>query len=89
MTTDPNTEKIHDQVVKMYKAGERLSDITDKTGVPRPTVYWILQKRGIRPSRTKPMGEEITTSEVLEQLAAANREIGKLQAEIERLKRRK
>lgn len=96
MTEKSVPEDVYDKVVEMYLAGARLKDITAETGVPRPTIYWALQKRGLRPSRSQPNPQEITTSQVLEQLAAANREIGKLQAqlaerdaEIARLKSRK
>jgi hypothetical protein len=89
-------DEVYDKVVEMYQAGARLKDITAVTGVPRPTIYWALQKRGLKPSRERRSVEEVNTSQVLEQLAAANREIGRLTtlleqavAEIARLKSRK
>lgn len=89
-------DEVYDRVVAMYLQGARLKDITAETGVPRPTIYWALQKRGLKPSREKRNVEEVNTSQVLEQLAAANREIGRLttlleqrEAELARLKSRK
>jgi hypothetical protein len=76
----------YDKVVAMYQSGARLVDITRETGVPRPTIYWALRQRGITPSRTKAAStEEITVHQVLEQLAVANREVGRLQARVEQL----
>lgn len=82
-------EEPYDKAVKMYLEGRRLSEITTETGVPRSAVYWALRQRGIVPSRTvrnKGGEENMTISQVLEQLNAANREIGRLKAIIEQLK---
>lgn len=77
-----------DEVVRLYKAGTKTQEITDQTGVPRPTIYWILNERGVRPSRTKAKAAEgIDVGQVLAQLAAAEREIGRLQAELDGEKR--
>lgn len=84
MTDMSEREDPYDKVVSMYQSGARLVDITRETGVPRPTIYWALRQRGITPSRLKNV-EEVTVQQVLEQLAAANREVGKLQARIEGL----
>lgn len=73
-----------DQVVDLYRAGVKTAQITEQTGVPRPTIYWILNERGVRPSRTKRAPEGIDTAQVLEQLSAAEREIGRLQEALER-----
>lgn len=73
-----------DEVVRLYQAGVKTQDITDQTGVPRPTIYWILNERGVRPSRTKRAPDGIDTAQVLERLAAAEREIGRLTAELAR-----
>lgn len=89
-------DEVYDRVIEMYQSGARLKDITEATGVPRPTIYWALQKRGLRPTRTKTQTEDISAAQVLEQLAAANREIGRLQTlldereeEIAKLKERR
>jgi orotate phosphoribosyltransferase-like protein len=73
-----------DEVVRLYKAGVKTHEITDQTGVPRPTIYWILNERGVRPSRTKAKAAEgIDVAQVLAQLAAAEREVGRLEAELQ------
>lgn len=71
-----------DEVINLYKAGVKTQEITDKTGVPRPTIYWILNERGVRPSRTKRVAEGVDVGQVLEQLAAAEREIGRLTEQV-------
>jgi orotate phosphoribosyltransferase-like protein len=71
-------DALKDRVVELYKAGAKTADITEETGVPRPTIYWILNERGVRPSRTKRQAEGVDVAQVLEQLAAAEREIGRL-----------
>ena len=73
-----------DEVVALYRQGVKTSDITDQTGVPRPTIYWILEQRGVRPSRTKRQPQEINVDQVLERLEAAERENGRLTALLER-----
>jgi len=75
-----------DQVVDLYKAGTKTEEITHITGVPRPTIYWILEQRGIKPSRTRRAAPEINVDQVLERLAAAEREVGRLTEALEREK---
>ena len=67
-----------DQVVDLYKQGVKTQQITEQTGVARPTIYWILNERGVRPSRTRRAADGIDTAQVVQQLAAAEREIGRL-----------
>lgn len=71
-------DELKDQVVELYKAGTKTADITEQTGVPRPTIYWILNERGVRPSRTKRAPEGVNVDQVLQRLAAAEREVGRL-----------
>lgn len=85
---DEIREEPYDKAVKLYLEGRRLSEITKETGIPRSALYWALRQRGIVPSRTsrnKGVEEQLTMSQVLEQLNAANREIGRLKAIIEQL----
>lgn len=77
-------DQTKDQVVAMYLAGTKTADITKQTGVPRPTIYWILNERGVRPSRTKRHSEEVNVDQVLERLAATEREVGRLNEALER-----
>lgn len=74
MTTnglDPETEQ---QVLDLYQAGTKLADITSETGVGRSTIYWLLSKHDIaptrmakRPPRPSPMPdtEGVATSDLL------------------------
>lgn len=39
------------KVVEMYLAGQKTAAITEETGVPRSTIYWILQQQGVQPQR--------------------------------------
>lgn len=83
---DPD-EQVRDRVVELYLEGKRVVDITQATGYSRPQVYWILRQRGVVPNRQKggAAREPASTMELIEALAAAERENGRLQAEVERL----
>jgi len=49
---NPVTDELSNEVVDLYvNQGARLADITDKTGVPRSTIYWILQRAGVDANR--------------------------------------
>ena len=76
------TPEVEDRVVEMYRSAAKTSEITAETGVPRPTIYWILQKRGITPSRAKRAPVEVNTDHLLQRLDAQAREIGRLEAEV-------
>lgn len=71
-------DDLKDKVVDLYKSGTKTAEITEQTGVPRPTIYWILNERGIRPSRTKRAPQGVDQDQLLERLAAAEREVGRL-----------
>lgn len=76
-------DKTKDEVVRLYRAGTKTAEITEATGVPRPTIYWILNERGVRPSRTKAKAAQgVDIGQVLEQLAASEREVGRLEEEL-------
>ena len=68
----------------MYQAGERLKDITEETGLGRPTIYWILKTEGVVPDR-QPRIDSLSVQELLEALRLAHEEIGRLRAELDRL----
>ena len=71
--------KVSARVVSMYESGERLIDITRATGVPRASIYWVLRKEGITPSRMpKPSGEMMSVHDVLDRLRTTERENGQL-----------
>lgn len=75
----PISDEMKDKVVALYKQGAKTQEITDQTGVPRPTIYWVLEQRGVKPSRNRPAAPEVNVDQVLERLSAAEREIGRLQ----------
>ena len=94
-TVKTNPESVKQQIIERYLAGDKIAVIESSTGVSRPTIYTYIKDAGYTPARatkTKP----VHTRDVMEQLAEANQEIGRLQArleiayeEIERLKKRK
>ena len=73
------------RVAAMYQAGERLKAITEETNLSRPTIYWILRTEGIVPDR-KPRVDSLSMKELLEALRLADQEIGRLTADLERLR---
>lgn len=48
---DAITDEVAAKVVQMYEDGAKLKDITEATGVPRSSIYWLLQKAGADPNR--------------------------------------
>lgn len=91
---DPHPEAVKNEIIERYLAGDKIAAIESTTGVSKPTIYAYIKQAGYVPARrnkTKP----VYTRDVMEQLAEANQEIGRLQArlevaeaEIERLKKR-
>ncbi len=47
---DPQVEE---DVVRMYRDGSTLAEITEATGVARSSIYWVLRKRDITPDRLR------------------------------------
>lgn len=92
---EPHPDSVKQLIIERYLAGDKIAAIESQTGVSRPTIYAYIKSAGYTPARgtkTKP----VHTRDVMEQLAEANQEIGRLQAklevayeEIERLKKRK
>ena len=80
--TENHPESVKQQVIERYLAGEKISIIESSTGVSKPTIYTYIKLAGYTPSRatkTKP----VHARDVMEQLAEANQEIGRLQAKLE------
>lgn len=73
------------KVVKMYQDGERVGDIVAETGVSRPTIYWILRTEGVKPQRHV-RDDVLSAAELADMLREAERQIGRLQAELEHCK---
>lgn len=92
---ESHPESLRKQIIERYLAGDKIAAIEESTGVSKPTIYDYIKAEGYAPARrvkTKP----VYTRDVMEQLAEANQEIGRLQAkleiaekEIQRLKQRK
>lgn len=79
----PLSEDAKDEVVTLYRRGTKLDEITRITGVKRPTIFYVLSTRGITPSRQRASRSEVTVDSVLQELNAAQRTIGRLEAELE------
>lgn len=84
MAAEHISEETKDKVVKLYRAGLKTEAIMDETGVSRPMIYYVLQTRGVKPARQKGRtAQTVTTDDLMEQLSAAYRTIGRLEAELE------
>ena len=71
-------------IAKMYEAGERVSEITRETGLSRPTIYWVLRTKGVRPQRNV-REDELSASDLAEMLRQSEREVGRLQERLRHL----
>lgn len=74
-------DSTRDLIATMYQNGERVSDIVKETGVSRPTIYWILRTKGVRPQRDT-RDDQLSAAELAEMLRQAEREIGRLQEQL-------
>lgn len=71
------------QVADLYTQGVKVTDIEEQTGLPRPTIYYVLRNQGLRPSRTARGAADATTpADMLADLAALERRVGRLQAAV-------
>ena len=93
--TEPHPESVRQQIIERYLAGDKIALIESSTGVSKPTIYTFIRDAGYTPAR-KTKTKPVYARDVMEQLAEANQEIGRLQAkleiayeEIERLKKRR
>lgn len=91
---DPHPEAVKNEIIERYLAGDKIAAIEQTTGVSKPTIYTYIKAAGYAPARRN-RSKPVHTRDVMEQLAEANQEIGRLQAkleiataEIERLKKR-
>ena len=65
--SNPVTEEERETIVDMYKRGIKLVEITRVTGRSRPTIYSVLQKRGVHPTRQhRPVAGKLTVNEMLD-----------------------
>jgi hypothetical protein len=83
----PIAEDVQLRVVEMYKANAKTAEITRATHVPRASIYWVLERHGIRPNRLGMgrQGDAMTVDEVLDRLRDVERENGELRAKCDRL----
>jgi hypothetical protein len=83
-------DKTKQQIIDLYRQGKRTADITEATGAPRSTIYYLLQQEGITPRRR---GGPRTTerppldADDAQKLEWAIARITELDQEIDRMKR--
>ena len=94
MSDDPDPKLVDDErerlVIEAYQRGDKLRDITTKLGVPRSTVYYILEKHGVTASRVQRGrrlgGGDQELAQLYDLIDAQQRVIEQLRAEMARLK---
>lgn len=84
-------EKKQKQIVAAYQRGDKLRDISEAFGVPRATVYYLLEKHGATSDRIK-RGNRLTGGDqelvqLYELIEAQQKVIEQQSAEIKRLKK--
>ncbi len=47
------SEEVAAAIVAEYERGDKVLDIERRHNVPRSTMYWVLKKAGVSPSRAK------------------------------------
>jgi transposase-like protein len=78
--------KIRQQVVDFYRAGTRINQITEATGLTRPTIYWVLRSEGVAPNR-RPRNDQVSATELVQMLRETEQQLGVLKQENKRLKK--
>jgi transposase len=79
---DAHPEKLRKQIVDRYLAGHKMADIQRDTGVSKPTIYAYIRKAGYSPAR-RVRSAPLHARDLMEQLADAHKEIGRLQSELD------
>lgn len=76
-------------VVKAYTDGEKVSAIAERLGMAVSTVYWVLEREGVAPSRAKRKARYATEDAEPLYTAIAEQEelIAALEAEVIELRR--
>ena len=76
-------------VIEAYQRGDKLRDICDTLGVPRSTVYYILEKHGVSASRVQRGrrlgGGDQELAQLYDLIDAQQRVIEQLRGEVARL----
>jgi glutaredoxin 2 len=73
-------------IVEAYKRGDKIKSIVETFGVPRSTVYWILEREGVSTNRRTDtfMGRDDKTIAALYALLRRQQEyIARLEAELD------
>lgn len=47
------TPQVEVEIVAAYQRGDKLLDIENRFGVARSTIYWVLERNNVQPSRVK------------------------------------
>lgn len=83
-------DEVAAEVVTAYQAGEKVSSIVSRTGVPHATVYWCLERAGVTPSRLKRRSNmrmnEVQAADLFDAIAEQEEMIAALEEEIRTLR---
>lgn len=81
-----------DKIVDAYQSGTKLSKIEAEYNVPRATIYWLLERRGIGSSRAKRnirlQVDSVTASHLYDLISEQEQLIAQLEAENQELRDR-
>lgn len=50
---EPLDDKTQKKIVVAYERGDKIKDIQESVGVPRATIYYVLEKHGVTSNRIK------------------------------------
>ena len=50
---EPLDPKVQKKIVAAYERGDKIKDIQESLGVPRATIYYVLEKHGVTSNRIK------------------------------------
>jgi hypothetical protein len=86
-----DTARLQEQVVAAYLAGEKITDIEERFGIGRSSLYWFLRKAGV-PSRSTQRHQNDSTVDMIiagqrELISLLERRIKELEADLEAFKR--
>lgn len=76
-------------IIEAYQSGKKLRVIEEEFDVTRSQIYWLLQQKGVAPSRTKPKsrlddGDERTVERLYEIVEQQDKTIRGLEELVER-----
>lgn len=80
------------KVVNAYRAGTKLHVIEEQFGIPRATVYWVLEQAEVAPDRVKRgsrlRGNDQQLAALYDLIAMQDKRIQELERELSKLKGR-